>query len=192
MREPDNPDLRASIDEAVRTLAAVEEHVPVIARIAAVLADALRRGNKLLACGNGGSAADAQHLTGEWVGRFIRERRSYPAIALTADGPLLTCLANDYGYDEAFARQVRGLGVRGDVLIGFSTSGNSEGVLRALIAAKEGGLSTVALLGRDGGRTRGVADHEIVIASAVTARIQEAHGLVIHLLCEETERLLGV
>lgn len=188
MSEP----LRASIADAVRTLAAVEAHVPTIAQIAARLADALRGGNKLLACGNGGSAADALHLTGEWVGRFVGERRSYPAIALVADGPLLTCLANDYGYDEVFARQVRGLGQPGDLLIAFSTSGNSEGVLRAIHAAKAGGLTTVALLGRDGGKTRGVGDHEIIIASDVTARIQEAHALVVHLLCEETERLLGV
>jgi len=132
------------------------------------------------------------HLTGEWVGRFVRDRPSYPAIALMADGPLLTAIANDYGYDEVFARQVQGLGAKGDALVAFSTSGNSEGVLRALHAASEAGLTTVALLGRDGGRTRGVADHEIVIASSVTARIQEAHALIIHLLCEETERLLEV
>lgn len=183
--------LRASVRDAAQTFAAVEAHLPAVAEIAACLADALRRGSKLLACGNGGSAADAQHLTGEWVGRFVRDRRSYPAVALAADGPLLTAIANDYGYDEAFARQVHGLGARGDVLLALSTSGNSENVLRALHAATQIGLTTVALLGRDGGKTRGVADHEIVIESDVTARIQEAHGLIIHLLCEETERLLG-
>ena len=190
--EPDYEPLRASVRAAAQTLAALEEHLPAVARIAAALAEALRRGNKLLACGNGGSAAEAMHLTGEWVGRFVSDRRSYPAVALVADGPLLTAIANDYGYDEAFARQISGLGVPGDVLIAFSTSGNSECVLRAVQAAKEGGLISVALLGRDGGRTRGVADHEIIVASSVTARIQEAHALLIHLLCEETERRLGV
>ncbi len=189
--EPNHNLLRASIGQAAQTLAAVEDHIETIGRIARLLAHALRHGNKLLACGNGGSAADAQHLTGEWVGRFVEDRRSYPAIALTADGPLLTSIANDYGYAEAFARQVRGLGTPGDVLIAFSTSGNSESVIGALAAAKEAGLGTVAVLGRDGGRTRGFADHEIIITSDVTARIQEAHTLVIHLICEEAERLLA-
>lgn len=189
--EPDHSLLRASIEQAAQTLAAVEDHIETIGRIALLLAHALRHGNKLLACGNGGSAADAQHLTGEWVGRFVQDRRSYPAIALTADGPLLTGIANDYGYEQAFARQVGGLGAPGDVLIAFSTSGNSESVHGALTTAKEAGLGTVAVLGRDGGRTRGIADHEIIIASDVTARIQEAHALVIHLICEETERLLA-
>jgi len=183
--------LRAALRASLDTFAALDRHLPAVAEIAARLASALRTGNKLLACGNGGSAADAQHLTGEWVGRFVRDRRSYPALALGADGPLLTSIANDYGYDDVFARQVRGLGAPGDVLVGISTSGNSEGILRALAAGRETGLVTVALLGRDGGRTKGAADHEIIIASTVTARIQEAHGLLLHLLCEETERLLG-
>src|SRR5918992_1398646 len=136
--------LRRSIRASVETLAAVEAQVEAVAAIAGALAGALENGNKLLACGNGGSAADAQHLTGEWVGRFVHDRRSYPAVALTADGPLLTCLANDYGFDEAFARQVRGLGAPGDVLIGISSSGNSENILRALRTAKEEGLSTIS------------------------------------------------
>jgi D-sedoheptulose 7-phosphate isomerase len=183
--------LLASIDDAARTMAEVSTHVEVIAAIAGRLAEMFTQGGKLLACGNGGSAADAQHLTGEWVGRFVRDRRSYPAIALTADSALLTCLGNDYGYADVFARQIEGLGCPGDLLIGFSTSGNSENVVKAVLAGRSKGLVTAVLLGRDGGRLHGLADYEIVVHSAVTARIQEAHALIVHLLCEETERLLG-
>lgn len=183
--------LLESIEDAVRTAAGASSYVETISAIALKLSETFGRGGKLLACGNGGSAADAAHLTGEWVGRFIRDRRSYPALALTADSSLLTCLGNDYGYDSVFSRQVEGLGSAGDMLIGFSSSGNSENVIKAIQAARNMGITTVSLLGRDGGRMRGAADHEIIVHSQVTARIQEAHGLIVHLLCEETERLLG-
>ena len=145
----------------------------------------------MLACGNGGSAADAMHLTGEWVGRFVKDRKPYPAIALTADGTLLTCLGNDYSYENVFSRQVEALGSKGDVLIVFSSSGNSENLIKAVETAKEQELTTVAILGRDGGRIAGMAHHEIIVKGKATARIQEAHMLIVHLICEETERLLG-
>jgi D-sedoheptulose 7-phosphate isomerase len=187
-------DLKPLID-SIKTSAAViaqtSEYVPTIAAIAKDLAEAFLSGHKLLACGNGGSAADAMHLTGEWVGRFVKDRRSYPALALVADGTLLTCLGNDYSYEFVFSRQVEGLGNAGDIFVVFSSSGNSENLIKAIDAAKSLGMVTVAILGRDGGRTKGLANHEVIVPATVTARIQEAHMLILHLICEEAERLLG-
>jgi D-sedoheptulose 7-phosphate isomerase len=170
--------------EAAEAMAGVESHLPALEVIAQKLVAALQNGNKALTCGNGGSAAEAQHFAEELVGRYKRERRSLPAVSLVADGTLLTCILNDYGADEIFARQVDGLACAGDVLIGLSTSGNSENVRRAIERAKARGVLTVALLGRDGGMTRGLPDHEIIIQAGTTARIQEAHMLILHLLCE--------
>ena len=180
-----------SIEKSVQVIAQASSSVETVAAIARELAEAFSNGNKLLACGNGGSAADAMHLTGEWVGRFVKDRKPYPAIALTADGTLLTCLGNDYSYENAFSRQVEALGSSGDILVVFSSSGNSENLIKAIQTAKEQGLITVAILGRDGGRTAGLAQHEIIVSSKSTARIQEAHMLILHLICEETERILG-
>jgi D-sedoheptulose 7-phosphate isomerase len=180
-----------SIEKSVQVIAEASSYVEVIAAISRDLAASFEAGKKLLAAGNGGSAADAMHLTGEWVGRFVKDRKPYPAIALTADGTLLTCLGNDYDYENVFARQVEALGAPGDVLVVFSSSGNSENLIRAIEVAKQNGLTTVAILGRDGGRAAGLADHEIVVNGKATARIQEAHMLILHLICEETERLLG-
>ena len=160
---------------------------PQVEQAATLLADALLRGNKLLACGNGGSAADASHLTTEFVVRFQADRRPYPAISFTANGGDLTACGNDYSFDEIFARQVRAFGLEGDILFAFTTSGNSENVLRALLAAKETGVTTVAFLGRDGGRCAGVADVEFIVEHGVTARIQEAHKLLLHTVCELVE-----
>jgi phosphoheptose isomerase len=174
-------------ESAELKLASVAALAPATARAARVLVDCLQGGGKLLACGNGGSAADAQHFTAELLGRYERERDGLPAIALHADTSTLTAVSNDYGYEAVFARQVRALGRPGDVLIAISTSGNSPGVLRAVEAAQEAGLAVVALTGRDGGalapRLR-APDVEIRVPSAVTARIQEVHILVLHCLCE--------
>ncbi len=148
-------------------------------------------GGKLLACGNGGSAADSAHLTAEFTGRFIRDRRPYPALCLSAEPSLLTAVANDYGYDAVFARQIRAFGRRGDVLMALTTSGNSANILGALDAAREMGVSTIALLGRDGGKARGKADVELLVPNELTARVQEAHKVLIHALCERVEALLG-
>ncbi len=164
-----------------------ERLAPVIARAGATLAACLRGGGKLLVCGNGGSAADAQHFTAELLGRFERERDGLPAIALHADTSTLTAVSNDYGYEQVFARQVRALGRPGDALLAISTSGNSQGILRAVEAAHETGLAVVALTGRDGGalaRCLRPADVEIRVPATVTARIQEVHILVLHCLCE--------
>lgn len=161
-----------------------------IREIASACADALQRGNKIIFAGNGGSAADAQHLAAELVGRFVRERRSFPAIALTTDSSALTAIGNDYGFEEVFARQLSGLGNPGDVFVGISTSGNSPNVLRALEVAKEKGIISIGLLGRDGGKMKGLSDHSLVVPSDVTARIQEMHILVGHMICEYIDEVI--
>jgi phosphoheptose isomerase len=146
------------------------------------------RGQKVLVCGNGGSAAEAQHMTAELVGRFKAAARGpLPALALTADGSILTAVGNDLGYDDVFARQVRAFGQPGDILIGISTSGNSPNVVRAFEAARERGMTCVAMLGKDGGELLPLADYAMVVPSGDTQRIQEVHVLVLHLLCELIE-----
>ena len=151
----------------------------------------LRAGGKLLFFGNGGSAADAQHLAAEFVGRFVRERAGLPAIALTTDSSILTAVGNDYGFDRVFARQLEALGRAGDVAIGISTSGNSPNVLEGIKAAKRQRLTTIGLSGKDGGILAKEADLTITISSTSTARIQECHIAVGHLLCELTEEALA-
>jgi D-sedoheptulose 7-phosphate isomerase len=150
----------------------------------------LRAGGKLLFFGNGGSAADAQHLAAEFVGRFVRKRAGLAAIALTTNSSILTAVANDYGFDQVFARQIQAVGRRGDVAIAISTSGNSPNVIEGVKAAKEGDLKTIALSGKDGGRLAKETNLAITIASTNTARIQECHIAVGHLLCELTEQEL--
>jgi D-sedoheptulose 7-phosphate isomerase len=145
-----------------------------------LLARTIRSGHKILICGNGGSAADAQHFAAELIGRFEQERSAWPAIALTTDTSILTAIGNDYGYDRVFARQVQGLGRKGDTLIGISTSGNSENVLCAVSAARQCGMSSIGLLGRDGGKLATQVDFPIAVQHANTARIQEAHIFILH------------
>ena len=152
----------------------------------------LQQGGKLLFCGNGGSAADSQHLAAELTGRFIKDRRPLAAMALSTDTSALTCIGNDYSFDEIFARQVVGLGRKGDVLIGISTSGNSRNVIRAVEEAKKLGMVSIGLLGRDGGQLKSLCDHSIVVPSDVTARIQECHILIGHTLCGMIEQELGL
>lgn len=157
-----------------------------------LLHEVLARGGKVLACGNGGSAADAQHFAAELVGRYRDERPALAALALTSDGAVLTCLANDYDYDRVFARQVEAHGRPGDLLLGISTSGRSPSVVLALEAARARGLRTAALLGRDGGPALAHADLAVIVPDEETARIQEGHALLIHLLCEALDaRLAG-
>ena len=149
--------------------------------------ESIGNGGKVLLCGNGGSAADSAHIAGELVGRFQKERNSLPAIALPIDSVSITAIANDYEYNDVFARQVEGLIRREDVLIGISTSGNSENVYRAIKKAKELGGTTIALLGRSGGKIKDIADVVIIVPSDCTARIQESHILIGHILCEIAE-----
>ena len=148
------------------------------------LAERLKRGCKILVCGNGGSAADAQHFAAELSGRYLKDRRALAAIALTTDTSALTAIGNDYGYEQVFARQVEALGRPGDVLVGISTSGNSPNVLRAVASAKTVGMRTIGILGRDGGSLKEAVDDALVVPSRVTARIQELHEMVFHFWCE--------
>jgi D-sedoheptulose 7-phosphate isomerase len=166
------------------------EQAPLVLAVGRVLVEALRAGRKVLAFGNGGSAADAQHLAAELVGRYLYDRPGLPAIALTTDASILTAVANDMGYDAVFRRQVEAHGQPGDVAIGISTSGRSPSVVNALRVAKERGLVTVALTGNGGGRLLDAVDHLIDAPSPDTPRIQELHGLVIHLLCQIVEETL--
>jgi len=165
---------------------------PAVEAAGLVAARALEAGGKILFCGNGGSAADSQHLASELTGRFIKDRRPLAALALTTDSSALTCIGNDYAFDEVFARQVAGLGRPGDVLVAISTSGNSRNVVRAVDEARRIGMPVVGLLGRDGGVLKPMCDVAIVVPSDVTARIQEAHILIGHTLCGLIEAELGL
>ena len=161
-----------------------------INQAADTLISALRAGRKILICGNGGSASDAQHFAAEFVGRFTRERNAWPALALNTDTSLLTAVANDYGYDNVFSRQVEALGRPDDVLIGISTSGNSENVIRAIRRANTLGLQTIALTGGGGGTLAGATDIAVRVPSHVTARIQEAHIFILHFWADTAEAAL--
>ena len=165
---------------------------PSFERTAARLAAALQGGGKLMFCGNGGSAADCQHLAAELTGRLVDDRRPLAGLALSTDSSALTCISNDYGFEAVFERQVRALGRSGDALILISTSGNSANQLRAASAARELGVLTVGLLGRDGGKLLALCDDALVIPSRTTARIQEAHIFIGHNWCAQIERLLGL
>ncbi len=173
--------VQASIDLKRSFFDAEMDH---ILRQADDMAERLRRGCRILVCGNGGSAADAQHLAAELSGRYLKERRALAGIALTTDTSALTAIGNDYGFDQVFSRQVEALGRPGDLLIGISTSGNSPNVLLAVEAAKGLGLRTLGLLGRDGGKLKDRVDDALVVPSSVTARIQEIHQMVYHFWCE--------
>ena len=185
------PQLRDAIEAATQTLRALSSLEPQITEAAGVIGRSLRTGNKLLVCGNGGSAADASHFATELVVRFAKERRALPAICLTSDSGMLTAAGNDYGFDEIFARQVAAFGVPGDVLICLTTSGKSNNVTRALEEAKARQMKTIAFLGRDGGSTVGIADLDLLVKSDSTARVQEAHQLLLHVLCEIIESRLS-
>ena len=167
------------------------EIVAVIKDVAAAIVSAFDTGGKILLCGNGGSAADAQHIAAEFACRFQKDRNPLPAIALSTNSSTVTAIANDFSFDEIFARQVRALGKKGDVLIGFSTSGNSENVAHAIRAARTGGLTTVALTGSGGGKLTQLSDYCIRIPSENTARIQEGQITAAHIVCEIVETALG-
>jgi D-sedoheptulose 7-phosphate isomerase len=165
---------------------------PAIEAVAAGMAERIRQGGKVLVCGNGGSAADAQHFAAELVNRFQRERRPYAALALTTDSSVLTSIGNDYDFSQVFSKQVEALGRKGDMLLAISTSGNAANVCRAVEAAKTADVWTVALCGGKGGRLVELADELLCVASSgTTARIQEAHGMIIHALCQLIEELLA-
>jgi D-sedoheptulose 7-phosphate isomerase len=181
---------RTKVAEGLRAAAAAHERlaagpaVEAVAAAAAAIVTALGAGGTVLVFGNGGSAADAQHVVAELVGRFVKNRRAWPAVALTTDTSILTAVGNDFGFDQVFSRQIEALGRRGDLAIGITTSGDSPNVLRGLEVAKAGGLVTVALTGRSGGAAGRLADIHVNVPETVTARIQEAHTTMLHLMCE--------
>jgi len=184
--------LDQNVSELTAALAGVGALGPALARATEMIGTCLRSGNKLLIFGNGGSATDASHFAAEFVIRYHRDRPGYPAIALGDSGGVLTAGANDYSFEEVFARQVKVFGRPGDLAIGLSTSGKSVNVRRGLMAANDLGLSSIALLGGDGGQTLGLATVDLLVDHAVTARIQEAHKLLIHTICEALEDVLSV
>lgn len=181
------------IEDAVRdhlqvTQSFFSRHQNLVARAAREIAKSFERGGKLMLFGNGGSAADAQHIAAEFVNRFVDDREALPALALTTDSSALTSIANDYEYERIFSRQIEALGRRGDIALGITTSGNSANVIRAFELCKERSIRTIGLLGKDGGRAKALCDVPIIVESNVTARIQEVHIIIGHLitgLCEE-------
>jgi D-sedoheptulose 7-phosphate isomerase len=185
--------IERNISEHLQTIELVRGDLTgTIQKIGALVSNSLAKGGTIFWCGNGGSAADSQHLAAELVGRYKKNRRPLRSISLTTDTSVLTCVANDYSYEDIFARQVEALGRPGDVLLGITTSGNSENVLRALKMAKSMGMTTIAWLGKDGGGGKGIADVSLIVPSESTARIQETHILIGHILCELIEEELGI
>lgn len=177
-----------SIESSSKVIASLAGQTPAIAEMIRAVVSSLRSGGKILTCGHGGSAADALHMAEELVGRFDGDRKPLPAICLVADPTLMTCIVNDYGFEQMFPRQVEALGQKGDVLVIFSTSGKGEGLRRAAEGAKQKGMTTIALLGKTGGTLKGLCTHELIVHSSSTARIQEAHTLILHLILEAVER----
>ncbi|MBK9714071.1 MAG: SIS domain-containing protein [Kouleothrix sp.] len=181
------PTFQDQLRSSMAVLRSMERQSGEIEAIAERVCDTVLSGRLLLTCGNGGSATDAQHLAEELVARYRATRRALPAIALTADSSVLTCIANDFGFEQLFARQIEALARPGDLLLCFSTSGSSPNITAALRAARARGAGTIALLGKDGGAALALADLALVVASQDTARIQEAHLQVLHFICETIE-----
>lgn len=183
--------IKGFLNESARLKLAIAETLTGdIHNVIGLIRASLNNGGKLMLMGNGGSAADAQHIAAELVGRFKKDRKALPAIALTTDSSILTCLGNDYGFESVFSRQVEALARKGDAVMGISASGNSENVIRALQCANEMGAVTIALLGNDGGRMKDVVHASVLVPSNDTARIQEAHITIGHIICEILEQEL--
>ena len=182
--------LKSAIGAATTTLQSIVELESQITKAAELIGDCLTSGKKVFACGNGGSAADAADFCTELACRFVEDRRPYPAMNLSQGGSLITAIGNDYGFEEIFARQVRAFGNSGDILIAISTSGKSKNIRLAIEEAGSRKLKTIALLGRDGGSVTGIADVDLIVKSDSTARIQEAHKFILHVICEICEARL--
>lgn len=181
--------LKNSADLKLKMLSdGLDENIEKISRM---IIDTLEKGSKILLAGNGGSAADAQHIAAEFLGRYLKDRRALPAIALTTDTSCLTAISNDLGYEKVFSRQLEALGAHGDLFWAISTSGNSENLIEALKIAKSMGVSTVCMLGKGGGKMKGMGDMELIVPSDDTPRIQEAHITIAHLICEAVETVIG-
>jgi len=181
--------IRQIIEESrgVKDRLLTDDSIGIIEKITGAIVNSLNAGGKVIIFGNGGSAADSQHMAAELVGRFKKERKPLPAISLTTNTSTITALSNDYSYGVSFKRQLLGLGKKGDIVVGISTSGNAENVIEALKAAKEEGLVSIALTGKGGGSAKDIADMALIVNSDNTPRIQEAHILIIHILCELVE-----
>lgn len=184
--------LKQQLEEHRELFSRLESLLPAVEAAVTLIKDALDSGCKVMFCGNGGSAADSQHLASEFTGRFINDRRPLAAIALTTDSSALTCISNDYNFDEVFSRQLLGLGRKGDCLVAISTSGNSRNVVKAAEAARATGIHTIGLLGRDGGKLGALCEVAIIVPSPSTARIQEAHSFIGHTMCALVEQALGI
>jgi D-sedoheptulose 7-phosphate isomerase len=182
--------LQPYLESAITTLRSLESLEPDLRAAVDAMAECLSNGGKILACGNGGSAAEAAHFATELLCRFERDRPSLPALNLTADGSFLTATGNDYDFHNIFSRQIDGLARKGDVLVVFSTSGNSKNVVEALRSARTRGMKTIALLGRDGGACRELAEITLIVPSQTTSHIQEAHQVMLHILCAELEQIM--
>jgi len=180
--------MKLEIGESIKVINELEKNcIEVISKSALVIIDSLKNGGKILICGNGGSAADSQHFAAELVGRFKKDRKPLPAIALTTDTSILTAWSNDYSFDTVFSRQIQALGNKNDVLFAITTSGNSKNIIEAVKIAKEMGIFTISLTGNNGGRIKEIADISIIVPSSDTARIQQAHSVIIHILCNIIE-----
>lgn len=191
MRRCARPEFRVSFEQKLKQAIHVYESLAVlesaVEQAGSWCVQALTGGKKLLLCGNGGSSSEAQHLAGELMGRYKDNRAALPAVALTADAAVITCIGNDYHFDDIFSRQVQALGAAGDVLIAFTTSGNSRNVVTAMAAARDRGLKTIAFLGADGGKARQYADCAILVQHRDTARVQEGHQFLMHALMDSIE-----
>ena len=176
------------IETLKKTHITISQNIEIAADL---IAKSLTSGGTIFWCGNGGSAADSQHIAAEFVGRFKKDRRPLRSIALTTDSSVLTCVANDYSYEEIFSRQLDALGRDGDILVAITTSGKSENIKQALIQAQNMGIKTIGLLGKKGGECKDYSDVSLIVPSDITARIQETHILIEHLLCELVEHKLG-
>ena len=176
--------LQNCLKNHIKTAQKIKELLPKIKKAGDLCLSALKNGNKILIAGNGGSAADAQHFSAELTGRFKKERISLPAIALTTDTSALTAIGNDYGYKYVFSRQLEGLGNKGDIFIGISTSGNSQNIIETIKKAKEKNIKIITLLGKNGGKMKEMGDLNIIIPSNETPRIQEMHIMILHMICQ--------
>lgn len=181
-------EIKKIIENSIR----VKEEIPIdgVREVCNIIINSYKKGGKVLVCGNGGSAGDAQHMAGEFVNRFLIERSPLPCLALTTDTSVLTSIANDYNFDGIFSKQVEAFGKREDVLIGISTSGNSKNIIKAIETAKKKGMLTICLLGKDGGILSRLCDYPLIVKSSSTPRTQEAHILIIHIICEIVEKEL--
>jgi D-sedoheptulose 7-phosphate isomerase len=177
-------DIKKSIANHLHAFSFVESLIPSITDSVSKIKATIFAGGKILIAGNGGSASDAQHFAAEFVGRYVKERESYPAISLATDSSALTAISNDYGYNEVFSRQLSGLGNQGDIFIGITTSGNSENIINAIKIAKSKGIFSISLTGKDGGAVKDISDLCINVPANETARIQEVHIFILHLFCE--------